>query len=278
MTVGAAGLQLVAEGGFFHNDIDHNGQQDRHKDTAVDLRIGEQVVQAHLGGSHTVIGGLIDVTGLGVFHHVLEVADIEHPRHQIGGDPVGHDAGQYLVDVQQRLQQAGDGAPQRAGQHAAQKGQQPDNAGRNRRRGYAQRDIQRDKSAHQVLTGCADVEQARLKGYRHGKAGHDQRRGAEEHIADILGIEAPCQSAGGVTPGVEDTGEDQADAVPDARAGDLTVENAHNGHHDAAHQQTYQNGDQGGDQLFGAVLGVQGRELFFHAGSPAFSARLAPAM
>ena len=257
MAVGAAGFQLIAEGGLFHDDVNHDGQQNGHQDTAVHLRVGEQVVKTHLGGGHVVVGGLVDIAGLGVFHHVLEVADVEHPRHQVGGDPVGHDAGQHLIDVQQCLQQAGDRAPQRACQHAAQEGQQPDQRGRHGLRGDAQRDIQGRQRTHQVLARRADIEQARFEGNGHGQTGHDQRRGAEQHIADVLGVEAPGQGTGGVTAGVQDTGEDQADAVPDARAGDLAVEGAHDGHHDTAHQQTYQNGDQGGDQFLGAIFGVQ---------------------
>ena len=278
MAVAAAGLELVAEGGLLHDDIHHDRQQDRQQNAGVDLRAGEQLVQPQLRRCHAVKRCLVDIAGLGVLHHVLEVADVEHPCHQIGGDPVGHNARQHLVDVQQSLQQAGDRAPQSAGQHTAQQSQDPDDTRRHGSGGNTQSDAQGSQRTHQILTRRTNVEQARLKGDGHGKAGHDQRRGSEQHITDVLRVKAPGQCTGSVTTGTEDTTENQANTVPDAAACDLWLDQANNEHHDAAHQQTDQNRDQGGHQLVEAIAAAQSLQFQLHACSPSFPMRLAPAI
>ena len=114
MAVSAACLQLVAKGGLIHNDIDDHGDQDRHKDAAVDLRIGEDLVKAHLGGRHAVEGGLVDIAGLSALGDIFQIAQIKNPCDQVRGDPVGHNARQHLVDVEEGLEHAGDRAPERA--------------------------------------------------------------------------------------------------------------------------------------------------------------------
>lgn len=118
VAVGAAGLELVAQGGLVHKDIDQNCDTDGNQDAAIDLRVGEQFVQTQLGGLHTIETGLVDIGSLGVLHVILEAlkqaALVEQPGHQVGGDPVGHDAGQHLVDVEEGLHQSGDTAPQGA--------------------------------------------------------------------------------------------------------------------------------------------------------------------
>lgn len=60
-----------------------------------------------------------------ILEALKQAALVEQPGHQVGGDPVGHDAGQHLVDVEEGLHQSGDTAPQGAGQHAAQEGNEP---------------------------------------------------------------------------------------------------------------------------------------------------------
>ena len=245
VTVGAAGLQLIAQGGLVHQDVHGDGDDDGNENAAVDLGAGEDGVQPQLGGGHAVEGGLIDIAGLGALDHILEIADVEHPGHQVGGDPVGHDARQHLVDVQQGLHQAGDRAPQSAGQAPGQEGQHPDNAHGHSAGGNGQGHHQGDHGGDQILTGGTDVKEARLEGHGHGKARHDQGRGPEQHVAQVHGVEAPGQGTGGVAAGAEDTGEDDADAVPCAAQGDLLVEQAHDQNGDAAHQKTRHNGDQG---------------------------------
>ena len=276
MAVGAAGLQLVAQRGLGHEDVHGDGQQNGHQNTGVDLRAGEQLIQPQLGGSHAVEAGLIDVAGLGVLHGVLEVADVEHPRHKVGGHPVGHDAGQHLIDVETRLGQTRQSAPQSTCQTAAQKGQDPDDPGGDGGRGDAQGDHQRRHGGDQVLTGSADVEQARLEGHGHGETRHNQGRGPEQHIAGVDGVEAPGQLTGGIAAGAEDAGEDDSEAVPCAGEGDLFIEAAHQNDGDAAHQQTRKNGDQGRQHLFGAFLLVQSGYGMLHASSPPLLSRFAP--
>ena len=235
MTVGAAGLQLIAQGGLVHQDVHGDGDDDGNENAAVDLRAGEDGVQPQLGGGHAVEGGLIDIAGLGALDHILEIADVEHPGHQVGGDPVGHDARQHLVDVQQGLHQAGNRAPQSAGQAPGQEGQHPDNAHGHRAGGDGQGHHQGDHGGDQILAGGADVKEARLEGHGHGKARHDQGRGPEQHVAQVHRVEAPGQGTGGVAAGAEDTGKDDADAVPCAAQGYLLVEQAHDQNGDAAH-------------------------------------------
>lgn len=87
---------------------------------------GKSLVEAHLGGLDAVEGGLVDVVGLGVLDHVLEVADLEGPGDGVGGDPVGHDGGQDLVYVEVGLDEAGDAAPDCARGGAAEEGEDPD--------------------------------------------------------------------------------------------------------------------------------------------------------
>ena len=245
VAVGAAGLQLIAQGGLVHQDVHGDGDDDGNENAAVDLGAGEDGVQPQLGGGHAVEGGLIDVAGLGALGEVLEAADVEHPGHQVGGDPVGHDARQHLVDVQQGLYQAGDRAPQSAGQAPGQEGQHPDDAHGHGLGGDGQGHHQGDHGGDQILTGGADVEQAGLEGHGHGKSRHDQGRCPEQHVAQVHGVEAPGQGTGGVPAGAENTGKDDADTVPRAGQRDLLIAHAHDEHGDAAHQQTRQNGDQG---------------------------------
>ena len=129
MAVGATGLQLIAQGGLGHQDKDQDGNDDRHHNAAVDLGAGEDLVQPQLGRLHTVERSLIDIGRLGVLHMVLEVgkqaAIVKQPGYQVGGDPVGHDTGQHLIDVEEGLDQAGDTTPDGASQASAHKSDHP---------------------------------------------------------------------------------------------------------------------------------------------------------
>ena len=230
----------------------------------------------------SVEAGLVDVGGLGVLHVVLEVfkqaAVVEQPGHQVGGDPVGHDAGQHLVDVEEGLHQAGDAPPQGPGQGAPREGDDPHQGGGHHGGGDGQGQDQGGGGAHQVLARRADVEQAGLVGYRHGQAGEDQGGGPEEHVPHIGGVEAEGEGAGGVPPRAEQAGEHQADPLPHGARPHGGVEQAHQDHDDGAHRHADEDGDEGGQHRLGALLGQQAVFVLFHAPSPSFCIRLAPAM
>ena len=108
VAVGAAGLELIAQRGFGHEDVHAHGNENRDKDAPVDLGAGEELVHPQLGGLHAVavhigpgpvhqgpaIGSLVDVAALRVFHRVLKyLGGIEEPGHQVGGNPVCHNTG-----------------------------------------------------------------------------------------------------------------------------------------------------------------------------------------
>ena len=240
--VGTTGLELVAEGGARQNDKDDDRQNDGHDDAAVDLGIRKEHIQAHFGGGDIVEGGFIDVAALGVLHHVLEIGDVKDPCHKVGCDPVGHDAGQHLVDVEQRLEHARNGTPQRARQHAAEEGQEPNDFRRDDRGRNAQRDEQRGRGACQVLSRSADVEQPGLERHRHGKASEDQRRGAEEHVAHTGGIKAKGKRARRITARGEQAAKDQANPVPYAFETQRGGAQTHDQNNQTARDQAHQNG------------------------------------
>ena len=278
MTIGAAGFQLIAQGGFGHQNINKNGNPNGDQNAAIDLRIGEQLVQSHFGGLDTVKAGFVDIAALGVLNHVAIVAAVKNPGYQIGGNPVGHDACQNLVDVQERLDQTGNGAPECACQNTAGKGDDPDQPGGDNLRGNPQCQHQRCGGAHQILTRRADVEKTRFEGDGDGKTGQSQRRGSEEHIADTLGIEAPGQLTGGIASGAENTGKDQTNALPGAGQGQLLAEKPHYENENAADQQTDDDGKQGSQHASGAILLNESGKLLLHACSRSFPSRFAPAI
>ena len=258
MAVGAAGLELIAQSGLVDQNIHGNGNDDGNEDAAVDLGAGEQLVQPQLRSRHAVEGSLINIPGLGIFHHVFEIAHVKGPGHDVRRQPVGHDAGQNLVDIQKGLQHAGDGAPQRAGQAAAQESDHPDETSRHRLRRNSQSQHERCHGAHQILSRRADVEQARLVGHSYGKAGHNQRRRPEQHVAQRLGVIAPGQVARRVPAGGQNAREDQPHTIPNALGGDGVLAQTHQHHHNGAHKQAHQNGDQRRQHLFGGILFIDG--------------------
>src|SRR5699024_4653244 len=105
-------------------------------------------------------------------------------------DPVEHDGGDDLVDVQVCLEQAGDGAPDAAQHRRSDQAHIP---------GQVQDDgaVQRAVGAQGVLPRRADVEQAGLEGKSHRKAGHDQGGGVGQGAAHAVGgvVEAALQDA-----------------------------------------------------------------------------------
>ena len=282
MSVGTAGLELIAQGGLGHEDVNPDGNQNGNEDAGIDLGTGENFIQTQLGGLYAAavhigpgpihhgpaIGGLIDIAALGILHRVLEhFIRVKEPGHQIGCNPVCHNTGQHFVDVEQGLYKAGDAAPQRPGQHAAQKGQQPDNRAGQRGDRNTQGDGQGNHGPHQILPRRTDVEQARLERHRHGQSGEDQRGCTEEHVADALGVEAPGEAARRVPSGAEDAEKDKPDAFPGACHAQVVAEQAHHQHQNAAHRQTDDNGKQGCQHSLCPILLQQSSTLVLHAPS-----------
>ena len=224
--------------------------------------------------------GLIDIGGLGSLGQVPEGTAIEGPGYQVSRDPVGHNAGQNLVDIQKRLQKAGDAAPQGAGKDAAQERQDPNDPGRNHISGNGQRDHQGSQSAHQELTGRTDVEQACLEGNCHRKAGHNNGNCAEQHIAQVLRIKAPHQIALGILALGKDTGKDHLDTFGNILGQNVFFIRTHDHDYDGTHDQAHDNGDQRSKQLSGSFffIDIQQGILPFHYCSPPIFIRLAPAM
>ena len=276
MTVGAAGLELVAEGRLAHHHINADGKDDGDEDTAVDLRVREELIKAHLRRGNAVVGRLVDVAGLGGLGNILEAADVEKPCDKVRRDPVRHDAGQHLVDVEQRLEQTGDRAPERTGKRTAEESEQPDERGGHRLGRKAEGDGERNERTHEVLTRRADVEKACFIRHTDGKARHDERGGTEEHIADVRRVEAPRQRAGGAAPRRKEAAEDDADAVPRRRERKVGAREADNQNDDAADGKADQDREDG--RRDGLEAFALQKVFFFHTAAASFSMRLAPAM
>ena len=164
--VQANGLELVAEGGLVQHHPDQHGHRCRQEDGnggAVGL---EQLVQAEVRDQGLgKIGVLTQVQSTGVAHvvHGAGAVLVDELIHQIQADPVEHNGGNDLVDVEVGLEETGDRAPQAAQQGCYQQADEP---------GQLEHDgaVQRTVSAQRVLTGCTDVEQAGLEGKRHGQS------------------------------------------------------------------------------------------------------------
>ena len=149
------------------------------------LVVVEQSAQAK-GGQQRAGVGIRQHHGVGA-GHLLNVGQ-EHVG-EVEDDPVQHDAGDDLVDVAVGLQQAGDGAQQRAARHGQQHAGKPAPSPR-------QRGVEAQCHARAVLAGGADVEKAHLIGEQNGQGAHQQRRGLDQRVAQIfhLGIGAGCTS------------------------------------------------------------------------------------
>ena len=134
--------------------------------------------------------------------------------HQIQGDPVEHDAGDDNVDIAVGTQRTGNGTEERAGSNSQQQAQVP-------RQLPGDRGIKADACARDILTGRADVEHADLIGEQDGQRTHQQRRRADERLAEILHaqlarriMEEILQQGGHGLPcarGVDDEQDDIAD-------------------------------------------------------------------
>ena len=149
--------------------------------------------------------------------HGAGTAAVDDLADEIQADPVEHDRGDDLVDVEVGFEDAGDRAPERAEQR---RGQQADKPGQVQH----QRAVQPAERAERVLPGRADIEQAGLEREGDREAGHDERRAVDQRAADAVGevIEAALDDAHeALVPGVlrvDDEQHDQADKQADEDA------------------------------------------------------------
>ena len=202
----------------------------------------EHIVQAEVGdGGAFGAFQAAQVPGAGVagIVHDAGAVAIDDLVDQVQADPVEHDGGDNLIDVQVGLEQTGDGAPQAAQDGGSHQAHIP---------GQMQHDgaVQRAVGAQGVLPGGADVEQAGLESKGHRKAGHHQGGGVGQGAAHAVGgvIEAALQNADeAVGPGVLGVDGQQHQVA------------AHQADQDA--QQRRQHADKGGP-----ALAAVGKHLF----------------
>ena len=204
------------------------------------------MIQSHLGRCHTVEGGLINVSRLGILHHVFEIADVEHPGNQVGCQPVGHDTSQHLIDIEKRLQEPRDRSPNRTGQTAAHKGNDPNQPRRDHLGRDAQRQHQGHHGAHQILSRGADIEQARLESHRHGESCQDQRRRPEKHVPDVGGVKSKSQGSRCIPACAEQAAKNQPDSIPRTGGREGIAGHPHNQDNDTAHHKPNDDGENGG--------------------------------
>ena len=130
----AAGLQLIAEGGLLQDDPDEDGKNNRDDDGNVDpARIAEQCGKRPLGQDRTGVcsgqrGGAVRVGrapagGQHIGHVGQQQVDEVH------ADPVEHDGGDDLVNVEIRLEQARENAPDRTARQRPPAGRRTTAAG-----------------------------------------------------------------------------------------------------------------------------------------------------
>ncbi len=112
----------------------------------------------------------------------------EQENQQLHGDLVHHHRAQDFVDVETRLEEAGDRAPERSGEEAddqRQRGEQP----RRKRSAQAERERRRRDRADEDLPLRADIDHAGAKGDADADGDDQQRRGAGQR-AEQRGLTA----------------------------------------------------------------------------------------
>ena len=186
ITAEAAGFQLIAESRLLQDDPDEDGKKNRDNDGNVDpAGIAEQRGKRPLGQDRPWVGSAQRGGTVRVGRAPAGSQHIGHIRqqqvHQIHTDPVEHDGGDDLIDVEIRLEQARENAPDGTAHSARQQADVP----RHLELNGAQ---QREKCTHGVLTGSADVEQAGLEGKADGQAAHHQRRCLIQHLAQLVHV------------------------------------------------------------------------------------------
>ena len=193
---------------------------------------GETHARDHAGQAHQ----LVHRWGLG-HAGIAHPAGIQH-AHEQRGHIVQHDGDDHLVLAAANLQQAGDHAPDTAGQRTGQQRQhhaeKAGDAGKVRRNECGD-------GAHQELTLTAQIEHAALIGKAGAQGGEHQGRGLGQGSADIgLGAEGALKQVLHCGEGV----------------------GAQRRHDDAANDEGQQNRQQRNDEA------AKGTSQFFHITAP----------
>ena len=176
-----ARLQLIAEGGF----IDDEPDDDRHKNCQEHCNGGGFVVE-HIAKTQIRNHGVREVCpkavglGLGGVVHDAGAAAIDDGVHRIEPNPVEHDGGDDLVDIEICLEDTGNCAPDCAKQRRRQQANPPGHFQHNGK-------IQCAEGTYGILTSSANVKKSRFKCEANGKTGHNQRRNLRDFTSHANG-------------------------------------------------------------------------------------------
>ncbi len=181
----AAGLQLEAEIRLLQQDVHDDGHNNNDEDADIRGAVREELLQAGRREAVSRRHG----AGL-VLHIVIDRGDLDEIVHKIHADVVHHDRRNDDIHAAIGVQQAGEQGPQGAADHAGQQWNDPSEcSGEIPDAGS----IDAAESAHDELAGAADVEDACLEAEADAKAGHDDRHGIIQHVAE--GLHAAVEAA-----------------------------------------------------------------------------------
>ena len=183
-----------------------------------------------------------------VLHIVIDRGDLDEIVHKIHADVVHHDRRNDDIHAAIGVQQAGEQGPQGAADHAGQQRNDPSECSREIPDAGS---IDAAESAHDELAGAADVEDACLEAEADAKAGHDDRHGIIQHVAE--GLHAAVEAARDVrTEGRE------------------CIRGIRRQQNNEADEQTGQNGQNGGKHARVVSLAARskGTCLIFHFTAP----------
>ena len=199
----AGRLELVAEFGLVQHDPDKQRHQHRRRNGNRYIGIAVKDLVQSQRRQDRLTSGIFELEGIGG-GRLLDVGE-DHVR-RIEHDPVEHDAGDDLADIERAFEQARDHAEQRARRDGQQHARQPVPV-------QIQSRIQTGARARDILTGRADVEQANLIHEQHAQRAHEQRRGPHEGVAEVFEL--------GLGRGVrQEVLHDVGDGAPGARGVD----------------------------------------------------------
>ena len=115
--VEAGRLELIAEAGLFQHDPHEDGHEDRQRYRDGDILVAAEELVEPERRQQRLLRRAVHLVSIGA-RHLLDVGE-DH----VGGvqeDPVEHDAGDDLVDIAERLEQADD----RTGGHTGRDGEE----------------------------------------------------------------------------------------------------------------------------------------------------------
>ena len=242
--VEAGGLQLIAEPGLFHDDVNCKCQNDGNGNCDGNVLVAvKELVKPHSGDDGLAVNAL-DMYGVGA-GGLLDLA--EQVIHGIEGDPVEHDARDNLVNVAVGLENTADGAENGACQHTEKHAGPPGHI-------QSQSRVEADACAGGVLTGNADVEETDLICKQNGQRAHKQGRGLYKGVAEVF--------QGNLFAGVV---EEVFNKAGDGLARTVGIDEQQN---DVAQEQAQNNADDGGNEGLNTVIFQEGVFFFIHQSCP----------